>query len=97
MVIMLIMSKPIVKNGPIHFYPTDERAAHLANVVEYCVQLGERQPITRSQADFLVIDGQVTIEGQPTLKVDHLLGLGTWKVTIRGRNHHVVVHPQNIE
>ena len=42
------------KDGPIHFYPTNDRDAFVANVVEYCVQIGEHQPLLRSQAAWLV-------------------------------------------
>lgn len=81
------------KNGPINFYPTNERDAAIANVVEYCVQIGERQPLLRSQAAWLVVSGQVQLDGQPATKLGEEVSLGARQVTIRGRNHHVVVHP----
>lgn len=85
------------KGGPIHFYPTDERPALLANVVEYCVQVGERQPLNRSQADFLVVSGAVSVDGEARAGVADRLPIGAFQVTIRGRNHQVFVHPQLVE
>jgi hypothetical protein len=85
------------KSGPIHFYPTEQRDAGIAHVVEYCVQIGDRQPLTRSQAAWLVSDQQVTVDGRVVSKLNEKVAQGTWEVTIRGRKHHVVVHPAFFE
>lgn len=81
------------KNGPIHYYPTAERDSNIASVVEYCVQIGERQPIMKSQAAWLVASDQVLVDGKPASSFTRQIPFGTWQITIRGRNHHVIVHP----
>ena len=85
------------KSGPIHFFPTDERNTGIGHVVEYCVQVGERQPLNRTQACWLVTQGAVLVDGSTELDLARRLALGTWEVTIRGRKHHVVVHPPTNE
>lgn len=81
------------KDGPIHFYPTADRDAFVANVVEYCVHIGEHQPLMKSQAAWLVASNQVQIDGKHLNKLTARIANGTWEITIRGRKHHVVVHP----
>lgn len=80
------------KSGPIHFYVTYERSAELAAVVEYCVQIGERQPLNRSQACYLVGSGEVKIDGRVVRRFGEILPNGTWQIDVRGKTHHVVVH-----
>jgi hypothetical protein len=86
------MSDTHIKNGPIHFYPTAERNSFISNVVEYCVHIGERQPLTQTQASWLVARGDVVIDGSKP-RLDLILLNGTWEINIRGRKHHVIVHP----
>jgi len=81
------------KNGPIYFFPTEERDECIGNIVEYVVQVGDKQPLTRSQSCWLVSDGQVSVDGRVTRDLGERIKLGTWEITIRGRKHHVVVHP----
>jgi len=81
------------KSGPIHFYPTEQRPERIPNIVEYCVQLGDRQPLLGSQAVWLVSSGQVLVDGKVVDDCATKLPQGTWQVTIRGRNHQVVVYP----
>jgi len=88
-----LMNNTNGKSGPIHFYPNDERNTGIAHVVEYCVQIGERQPLNRTQACWLVARGDVLVDGKQELDLAHRLPQGTWEVAIRGRKHHVVVHP----
>jgi hypothetical protein len=79
------------KNGPIHFFTSYERESHIETVVEYCVQVGEGQPLNRTQASYLVGRGDVLLEGrQPDL--GEIIPHGAWQLTVRGRNHHLVVH-----
>jgi len=85
------------KSGPIHFYPTETRDSGIANVVEYCVQVGDRQPLTRTQSMWLVSDKQVTVDGKVWNKLTEKVPQGTWEVVIRGRKHHVIVHPAFFE
>lgn len=85
------------KDGPIHFYPTADRDSYPANVVEYCVQLGEHQPLTRTQAAHLVATNQVTIDSAPLVKLTERIGQGAWEIGIRGRKHHVIVYPPIME
>ena len=82
----------IGKSGPVHFFVTSERDAHLADVVEYCVQVGERHHITRSQARGLVGDGKVLVDGALPKKCYTKLSSGPHALSIRGRTHHVIVH-----
>lgn len=86
------MSTTHVKNGPIHFYPTPDRDSFLANVVEYCVQIGEHQPLTKSQAAYLVVSKEVSIDGQVATDLTEKVEQGVRQVGIRGKVHHVVVH-----
>ena len=87
------MNNTFGKSGPIHFYPTEQRPERLPNIVEYCVQLGDRQPLTSSQAGWLVSSGQVLVDGRPVRDLALRLPQGTWEITVRGRNHQVVVYP----
>lgn len=87
----------IRKSGPIHFVPTEQRDTSIAHIVEYCVQVADRQPLTRSQAAWLVSDQQVSVDGRVVSKLSEKITLGTWEITIRGRKHHVVVHPAYFE
>ena len=82
-----------MKSGPIHFYPTADRDTGVGHVVMYCVQVGERQPLNRTQACWLVTSGNVLVDGLLENNNARKLPLGTWEVTIRDRKHHVVVHP----
>ncbi len=91
------MNDTHVKNGPIHFYPTADRDAYISNVVEYCVQVGERQPLTGNQAAWLVASKQVTVDGRVVSALTESVPQGTWEVVIRSRKHHVVVHPAIME
>lgn len=91
------MNNTTKKSGPIHFYPTELRDANIAHVVEYCVQVGDRQPLNGSQSMWLVSDKQVTVDGKVWNDLTQKLPQGTWEVTIRGRKHHVVVHPAFVE
>ncbi len=81
------------KDGPIHFYPTIERPANLALIVEYCVQKAERQPLLPSQADHLVCSKQVLVNGSVDTRMGASLPIGAYELTIRGRKHHVLIHP----
>lgn len=79
------------KNGPIHFYTSYERESYIEKVVEYVVQVGERQPLNGTQAGYLVGRGEVMVDSQrvkPGTKIPH----GAWQISIRGKNHHVVIH-----
>lgn len=87
------MNDTTVKSGPIHFYPTEQRPERIGHIVEYCVQTGDRQPLTTSQASWLVASGEVKIDGDVVTNAAKRLPTGTWEVTIRGRNHQVVVYP----
>ncbi len=80
------------KSGPIHYYTNYERTAELAAIVEYCVQVGERQPLNRSQACYLVGNGEVKVDGSVERELGRVLEHGTWQINVRGKNHHVVVH-----
>lgn len=91
------MNDTQAKNGPIHFYPTAERDAYISNVVEYCVQVGERQPLTETQAAWLVASKQVTVEGRVVSALTATVPHGTWEIMIRSKKHHVVVHPAIME
>jgi hypothetical protein len=91
------MNNTRTKNGPIHFYPTAERDANISNVVEYCVQIGERQPLTETQAAWLVASKQVTVEGQLMNDLAIIIPHGTWEIMVRSKKHHVVVHPAIME
>jgi hypothetical protein len=86
-----------VKNGPIHYYTSTERNATIAAVVEYCVQLGEKQPINRSQASNLIISGEVSVEDKLIADLNFVIPHGTWKFKIRNRNHHLIVHGSSTE
>lgn len=88
------MTKPndVAKSGPIHFFTSYERSALIASVVEYCVQVGERQPLTRTQAAHLVASGQVTLDGTTVTRLGALVPDGTWRLGVRGKDHHVVIH-----
>lgn len=86
------MNNMTPKNGPIHFYPTHDRDAFIANVVEYCVHIGERQPLLRSQAAWLVASKQVVIDGKIVTDLGSHVEPGARQISIRGRNHHVMVH-----
>lgn len=86
------MNNTTPKNGPIHFYPTNERDSFVANVVEYCVQIGERQPLLKSQAAWLVSSKQVLIDGAVATNLSKHVEPGVRQIAIRGRTHHVVVH-----
>lgn len=79
------------KDGPIHFYTSYERESNIETVVEYVVQVGERQPLNSTQAAYLVGLGQVTLDGKP-IKSGERIPHGAWQINIRGKNHHVVVH-----
>lgn len=81
------------KDGPLTFYTSYERDAHIAKVVEYCVQVAERQYMDRSQAETLVVDGYVSVDGQDVRSVGHVLASGTWQVNVRGKQHLVIVTP----
>jgi hypothetical protein len=81
------------KSGPIHFYPTEERNTGVGNVVEYCIQVGEKQPINRTQACWIITRGDVLVDGKVEHDLARKLAQGPWEVTIRGRKHHVLVHP----
>jgi hypothetical protein len=85
-----------IKNGPIHFYTTPERESSVDAVVEYCIQLGERQSINRSQASYLISKGDVTIDGRIP-KIGEVIPHGTWQLSIRNKNHHLVVYGAPIE
>ena len=80
------------KNGPIHFYPTNDRDAFISNVVEYCVQVGERQPLLSSQAAWLVASRQVSVDGVVETNLARDVEPGARQISIRGRTHHVMVH-----
>jgi hypothetical protein len=84
-------------SGPIHFYSSFERPAGIAAVVEYCVQIGENQPINRTQAAYLVGRGDVSLDGEKMQDVALIMKNGTWILNIRGKNHHVVVHTALLE
>lgn len=86
------MNKATPKNGPIHFYPTQERDSFIANVVEYCVHVGERQPLLGSQAAWLVASKQVTIDNREMTNLSARVEPGPRLIGVRGRTHHVVVH-----
>lgn len=79
------------KDGPIHFYTSYERESYIETVVEYVVQVGERQPLNSTQASYLVGLGQVTLDGKPIALGTRILH-GAWQINIRGKNHHVLVH-----
>lgn len=85
------------KSGPIHFYHTETRDSGIADVVEYCVQVGDRQPLTRTQSMDLVLDMQVTVDGKVWNKLTEKVPQGTWEIVIRGRKHYVIVHPAIFE
>lgn len=91
------MNDTTAKSGPIHFYPTETRDSGIAHVVEYCVQIGDRQPLLMSQAAWLVCDKQVTVDGKVWSKLTEKVPQGTWEIVIRGRKHHVIVHPAFFE
>lgn len=91
------MNDTRIKDGPIHFYRTNDRDSFIANVVEYCVHIGEHQPLTSSQASYLVASKQVEVDGKLATNLVERLPGGTWEVSIRGRKHHVVVHPPILE
>ncbi len=80
------------KDGPIHFYPTNERDSFIANVVEYCVHIGEHQPLLKSQAAWLVASKQVIIDGVVMTDLCEKVEHGVRQINIRGRTHHVMVH-----
>lgn len=85
------------KNGPINFYTSTERDALIAQVVEYCVQIGERQPLNGSQAAYLVVSGQVSVDGEVVRNLAAKIPHGMWNVSVRNKNHHVVVHGSLLE
>lgn len=87
------MTTKNTKSGPIHYYPTENRDADITHIVEYCVQLGERQPLTASQSVWLVASKQVLVDGRVACDATERIAHGTWEVSIRGKKHHVVVHP----
>lgn len=80
------------KDGPIHFYPTYDRDSFIANVVEYCVHIGERQPLLKSQASWLVASSQVIVDGLAFTDLSKKVNPGARQICIRGKNHHVMVH-----
>ena len=53
--------------------------------------------MTRSQAMWLVSDKQVAVDGVIWTKLADKVPQGTWEITVRGRKHHVVVHPAFVE
>lgn len=85
------------KSGPLHFFSTAERSTHLAVVVEYCVQRGERQFVDRSGARFLVVSGEVMVDGDMVCDLRTFLDVGTYVVTVRDRDHVVKIHPAMYE
>ena len=86
------MNNTTSKDGPIHFYPTNERDSFISNVVEYCVHIGERQPLLKSQAAWLVASKQVIVDGEVTTDLCGKVATGARQISIRGRTHHVMVH-----
>jgi hypothetical protein len=79
------------KDGPIHFYTSYERDSNIETVVEYCIQVGERQPINHTQAAYLVGRGDVTLDGRK-VRLGEVLAHGAWQLNVRGKNHQLVVH-----
>lgn len=79
------------KDGPIHFYTSYERDSNIETVVEYCVQVGEHQPLNRTQAAYLVGRGDVMLDGRRA-KLGDVVAHGAWQLNVRGKNHHIVVH-----
>ena len=79
------------KDGPIHFYASFERDSHIETIVEYCVQVGEHQPINRTQSSYLISRGDVTIDGRKP-KLGEIILRGVWQLNIRGKNHQLIVH-----
>lgn len=79
------------KNGPIHFFTSYERDSYIEAVVEYCVQTGENQPLNRTQAAFLVGRGDVLLDGKK-MQLGDIVPHGVWKLSIRDKNHHLIVH-----
>lgn len=82
----------IINDGPIHFYPTNERDSFIANIVEYCVQIGEHQPLLGSHADWFVASKQVLVDGVVMTDLGEKVEPGVRQISIRGRTHHVMVH-----
>jgi len=78
-------------DGPIHFYTSYERESNIETVVEYCVQVGERQPLNRTQAAYLVARGDVVLDGRK-VRLGEVVPHGAWQLNVRGKNHHLVVH-----
>ena len=79
------------KDGPIHFFTSFERESNIETVVEYCIQVGERQAINQTQAAYLVGRGDVTLDGRK-MKLGEIVPHGAWQLNVRNKNHHLVVH-----
>ncbi len=86
------MNDTNIKNGPIHFYPTNDRDAFITNVVKYCVQIGDRQPLTSSQAAYLIVSKEVSVDGRIAADLTEQIEHGARQISIRGRTHHVMMH-----
>jgi len=78
------------KDGPIDFFVKDSDSC-LASVALRCVHLGEKQPMSKTEVQFLIGRGDVYLDGKLIQRIDSLVSSGVHTLKIRDRIHHVRV------
>lgn len=80
----------MIKDGPIDFYVKDTDS-YLSSVALRCIHLGEKQPMTKTEVQFLIGRGDVFLDGKVVHRIDSLVSSGVHTLKIRDRIHHVRV------
>ena len=80
----------MIKDGPIDFFVKDSDS-YLTSVALRCVHLGEKQPMSKTEIQFLIGRGDVFLDGKLVQRIDSLVSNGVHTLKIRDRIHHVRV------
>jgi len=80
----------IKKDGPIDFFVKDSES-YLVYVALRCVHLGEKQPMTKTEIQYLVGRGDVYLDGKQNKRLDAVVANGVHTLKIRDKIHHVRV------
>lgn len=80
----------MIKDGPIDFFVIDSDSS-LSSVALRCIHLGEKQPMSKTEVQFLIGRGDVFLDGKLVQRVDSFVANGVHTLKIRDRIHHVRV------
>lgn len=78
------------KDGPIDFFVKDTEP-YLTFVALRCVHVGEKQPMTRTEMQYLIGKGNVFLDGKVCQRFDNIISNGVHTLKIRDKIHHIKV------